>query len=333
MRPVPLSARVSGSPECRVSAAAVRWLALSAACCSAVLAAGAFVLFRTPLGLDMVGRIVARMVSEPGIRIEISGLGGNAPFDISAKRITLADAEGVWLAAEEVHLDLALGRLLGGRLHVGELTVATLEMYRVPDIPLGRREPEPWSERLRIPRLPMPITIDRFTIDRIVFAETVLGERIAATASRPGRIARRRGRNRAASAPYRRRGRRVRSVGSAKRGRAGSAAAACRARAERGAARASARSRRPAAALGVDRRGRPGIGLAWTGSKPRPGELANATADIALAARPRGHAVADRDGRGREAAAARTGRADRRQHAGRGARDDCARTARSRSMR
>ena len=43
---------------------------------------------------------------------------------------------------------------------------------------------------------------------------------------RPGRIARRRGRNRAASAPYRRRARRVRAFGSAKRGRAGSAAAA-----------------------------------------------------------------------------------------------------------
>ena len=65
---------------------AVRWLARLLVLV-AILAAGAFVLFRTPLGLDMVGRAVAWMVSEPGIRIAISGLGSNAPFDITAKRI------------------------------------------------------------------------------------------------------------------------------------------------------------------------------------------------------------------------------------------------------
>ena len=173
MRPLPFFARMPRF--------AVRWLARLLVLV-AILAAGAFVLFRTPLGLDMVGRAVAWMVSEPGIRIAISGLGGNAPFDITAKRITLADAEGVWLAAEEVHLDAALGRLLSGRLHVGELTAATLELYREPDIPSDGAE-KPWSERLRIPRLPLPVTIDRFAIDRVILAETVLGERIAATAA------------------------------------------------------------------------------------------------------------------------------------------------------
>jgi translocation and assembly module TamB len=180
MRPASLSATVSWFARKPRFGRKVRWLGFLLVL-FATAAGGSLVLFRTPVGLDIVGRSVAWIASEPGIRIEISGLGGNVPFDFSARRVTLSDANGVWLTAEEVHVEIALGRLLGGRLHVTELTVAKLDMNYVPDIPPDS-EAEPWSERLRIPTLPITTTVDRFAIDRIVFAEKVLGERIAATA-------------------------------------------------------------------------------------------------------------------------------------------------------
>ncbi len=160
---------------------AMRWLALLLVL-FAVLAGGTLAVFRTSVGLDMVGRIVANLVSEPGYRIEITGLAGDIPFDIRAKRITAADANGVWLSLDDVHLELAVGKLLGGRLHIRELTAATLDVYRAPDIP-PPAEPRPWSERLRIPSLPMATTVDRLAIDRIALAEPVLGEAVAATLS------------------------------------------------------------------------------------------------------------------------------------------------------
>ncbi|HEX2150517.1 MAG TPA: hypothetical protein VHG31_00795, partial [Stellaceae bacterium] len=140
----------------------------------------AFALVQTPIGRDAIGRIIARMVSEPGYRIELTGLEGTVPFDVRAKRITVADAGGVWLVVEDAHLDVMPGKLFGGRLHARNLTAAKLDLFRLPDIPADA-EPKPWSERLRIPRSPVAITIDRFAIDRIALAETVLGERIAAT--------------------------------------------------------------------------------------------------------------------------------------------------------
>ncbi|MGD9615608.1 MAG: translocation/assembly module TamB domain-containing protein [Alphaproteobacteria bacterium] len=146
----------------------------------AVPVTGAFALLQTSIGLDTVGRMIARMVSAPGYQIEITGLEGTVPFDVSAKRITVADAGGVWLAFENVRLDIALGQLLGFRLHIRELSAAALDLYRAPDIPAAA-EPEPWSERLRIPTMPVATTIDRFAIDRVALAETVLGESIAAT--------------------------------------------------------------------------------------------------------------------------------------------------------
>ncbi len=239
---------------------AIRWLALLLVL-FAVPAGGALALFRTSVGLDMVGRIVARMVSAPGYRIEISGLAGN--YSVRYQR--------------ETDNGRRCGRRLagpGGRASRRRARRAVRRSPAYPGadrgearcVPRARHPPGsragPWSERLRIPSLPVATTIDRFAIDRIALAEPVLGETVAGDAFRRGRSARRRGRNRAASSAYRRRRRGVRSVGSAKRGRAGSAAAPCRARSERGSARAAARSRRPAAAVPLDRRRWPGIGLA-----------------------------------------------------------------------
>jgi translocation and assembly module TamB len=148
----------------------------------AVLAAGLVGLCRSSVGLDIVGRIVAHLVSQPGFRVEIADLGGRFPFYIDAQRITLADAGGVWLAVEEAHLDIGFGALLRGRLHVAELRAARLEWLRLPDIP-DDATPKPWSERLRMPRLPLPTAIERFTIARVAVAAPVLGERIEATAA------------------------------------------------------------------------------------------------------------------------------------------------------
>jgi translocation and assembly module TamB len=140
----------------------------------------AVALVQTPVGRDAVGSLIARMVSAPGYRIELTGLEGLLPFDVRAGRITIADADGVWLAVEDVRLDIVPRGLLAGRLHLRELTAAGLDFHRLPDIPADA-EPEPWSELLRLPKMPVATAIDRFAIGRIALAEPVLGERIAAT--------------------------------------------------------------------------------------------------------------------------------------------------------
>jgi translocation and assembly module TamB len=180
MRPLLVSARLPGFARMPRFGRMARWLGLVLLLLFTGTAAGVFVLLRTTAGLDMAGHLVADLISDPDTRVGIEGLGGNAPFGFSAKRVTLADAGGIWLAVEDVHLAIAPGALLGLSLHVRDLIGAKLEFYRTPDIP-SHGEPEPWSEKLRMPRLPLPITIDHFTIERIVFGEQMLGEKITAT--------------------------------------------------------------------------------------------------------------------------------------------------------
>ena len=144
-----------------------------------VAAAGALALLQTPVGRDAFSRIVARTASGPGFEIEIRGLRGTVPFDVRAERIEIADASGVWLALDGARLDVAVGRLFLGRLHIRELTAVNLDVHRLPELPDGP-DPAPWSERLRMPSLPIPATLDRFAIDRIALAPEVLGETVEA---------------------------------------------------------------------------------------------------------------------------------------------------------
>ena len=157
---------------------AIRWLG-RLLLLLAMLAVGAFALLQTPIGRDALARMISRLASGPGFEIEIEGLEGAVPFDIRAKRIEVADARGIWLALDGVRLDVAAGRLLVGRLHIRDLTASRLEAYRSPEIP-APPDPLPWSERLRIPSLPVSATIDRFAIERITLAQEILGEKIEA---------------------------------------------------------------------------------------------------------------------------------------------------------
>ncbi len=83
---------------------------------------------------------VSKVASTPDQKIELRGLSGFFPTDLALAGVTLADRQGVWLAAEDIRLDWSFAPLLRGRLQVDAMTVQRLHVDR-PPLPAETKAP------------------------------------------------------------------------------------------------------------------------------------------------------------------------------------------------
>lgn len=165
-------------------------LALLGGC--AGLLAVAFGLAQTPPAKDLIAGYLAGALGggADGRRAEVERLEGLLPFDVRLGRLALADAQGVWLEAEDARLRLSPGALLRGEIRLDELGARRVALERLPP---AAEEPEP-DEPFRLPELPdlpesLPavVRVDRLHVDRIEVGPAVLGE--AAVFALDGRAA------------------------------------------------------------------------------------------------------------------------------------------------
>jgi translocation and assembly module TamB len=122
-------------------------------------------------------RLAALAASQvPGLTIE--GLHGPLPAVAGAARITMADADGVWLTIEGARLALDYSALLQRVLRIEAVEAERVEIIRPPlpsDTPPP--EPRPPSEGVlpRLPSLPVAIALDRLTVRRVEIGAPVIG--------------------------------------------------------------------------------------------------------------------------------------------------------------
>ncbi len=137
----------------------------------AAAAAGALVvllglLFYTPPGLSLVARLVGSL---SGGTVRLVGLGGFFPNHITAARVEVADKQGVWLTAEDIHLDwLALSALFN-HINIQDIRVARIDV---------RRRPLPSASQGEGP----VIDIARLSAPRIGLAAAVAGRAVTLSA-------------------------------------------------------------------------------------------------------------------------------------------------------
>ncbi len=116
----------------------------------------------------------------PGLTIE--GLHGPLPSSAGAARITLADADGVWLTIEGARLALDYSALLRRELRIEAVEAARIEVSR-PPLPSDAPPPEPRqpSEGVlpRLPDLPVTVSLDRLAVERLEIGAPVLGTNAA----------------------------------------------------------------------------------------------------------------------------------------------------------
>ena len=154
----------------------LRWLGIALALLIVVLLGG-FGLLQTPAGQTWLARTIERTMSDPDFTVAIAGLHGTVPFNLKVDRIDIGDRDGTYLTAHDFGLDISAAELLAGRLHIRSLGFAEIDMARPTTAP----STTPWTEYLKVPRVPIGVVLDRLSIDRLALAPPVLGESLIAT--------------------------------------------------------------------------------------------------------------------------------------------------------
>jgi translocation and assembly module TamB len=80
-------------------------------------------------------------VKLPFGRVQIEGLRGDIWRDFKLRRLTVADAKGVWLEADDVEVQWRYAELLRRRLHIQALTIQSVKFLRQPAIPPSKTPP------------------------------------------------------------------------------------------------------------------------------------------------------------------------------------------------
>jgi translocation and assembly module TamB len=145
------------------------------------LAAGGFGVLQTPSGQDWFARAFGDAASSPGVAVEVDGIDGFLPFQMTAKRIRVADDSGVWLSLSNVTFDLSPAELAVGRARVRTLTAEAMDVARLPKAPPSTAPPPSLAGRLKVPSLPLPVAIDRLAIDRITLDPSIIGDKVEAS--------------------------------------------------------------------------------------------------------------------------------------------------------
>lgn len=104
-------------------------------------------------GRDLVtGFVAGKKIGRYG-RINVEGLRGDLFDDFTLKRVTVTDAQGVWLEAENVRVDWSYWPLLLRRFHASEISADTIRVLRRPLVEPSTEPPSP---------MPLGVAIDRF---------------------------------------------------------------------------------------------------------------------------------------------------------------------------
>ncbi|MCU0838924.1 MAG: hypothetical protein MUE49_09405, partial [Rhodospirillales bacterium] len=135
----------------------------------------ALALLSTPWGRETLARVAGHAASAAtGYDIRIDGLEPGLPFRLAIARLTMGDAEGVWLTADRI--DVALSRqalLMAGRLVIDRAGAAAITLARLPTDGADAEGDATRGGGFSLPRLPV---IQRLELPEIALAEPVVGE-------------------------------------------------------------------------------------------------------------------------------------------------------------
>lgn len=89
-------------------------------------------------------------------RINVEGLTGDLFDDFTIARVTVTDAEGVWLEVRDLRVDWSYLPLLGRRFHADEITADRIHVLRQPVLEVSTDPPG---------AMPLDVDIDRFAAE------------------------------------------------------------------------------------------------------------------------------------------------------------------------
>lgn len=136
-------------------------------------------------------RLLERNLSGAGREVVIDGFEGALSSRATFRRITIADADGVWLTLNDGAIQWTRSALLRGRIEIAELSAREILL---PRLPAGEKQAPTAEARdfeFALPELPVAINIDQIRAERVELGEPVIG--LAAAISLQGGMSLERG--------------------------------------------------------------------------------------------------------------------------------------------
>lgn len=131
-------------------------------------------------------RFLETNLSGLGREVRIDGFQGALSSRATFSQMTIADAQGVWITLTDGAIAWNRTALLSGRVEIGELTAASIDLLRKPE---SADAPTPEATRFALPDLPVSVSIGQLRADRVTIAEPVLGQLLVASAQGSAELA------------------------------------------------------------------------------------------------------------------------------------------------
>ncbi|MEM7471759.1 MAG: translocation/assembly module TamB domain-containing protein [Pseudomonadota bacterium] len=120
--------------------------------------------------------------------VSIDGFQGALSSRATVDRITMSDAQGVWLEMTDLVLGWNRGALLRGRVEIEELSAETIALSRLPSAPEDTLPPAE-AQGFSLPDLPVAISVGKLASPRITIGAPVLGQALVLRLDASGTLA------------------------------------------------------------------------------------------------------------------------------------------------
>lgn len=122
-------------------------------------------------------RFLEDSLSSDNRAVDVVGLTGTFSSLLQIERLTISDADGVWLVLEGAELDWNRTALLRGDLNVNELSAERIAVLRRPlPTPVDPTLPTPEATEFKVPELPISVALNTLRADRIELGAPLVGQ-------------------------------------------------------------------------------------------------------------------------------------------------------------
>ena len=126
-------------------------------------------------------RFIENALSDgPARDVRIEGFQGALSSTATLDRLTIADADGIWLTIEGAELSWTRSALLRGALEVDRLSAERVVLDRLPQ---SEAAASPEATPFSLPELPVSISLSELRIDRVELGAELVGFPISASAN------------------------------------------------------------------------------------------------------------------------------------------------------
>jgi len=120
----------------------------------------------------LTGRIEG-LLSDTGREVRIEGFAGALSSRATFDRLSIADAQGVWLTISDGAIQWDRSALLSGRVAIDELSARSIDLSRPPEP--GQDMPQAEAREFALPDLPVSVRIGSISAETVTLGEPVLG--------------------------------------------------------------------------------------------------------------------------------------------------------------